>query len=298
MEPQPGFAVHEVGDVGEELECRFAHVMRPVQHQADLGQGQHRHHEGVVPHLVVILLGERDVLHAAVRGARHLAHRPLGPGVEPRHHGAVAGLFVSAGQGEERGHRVDVLRGALGLPRGEPGVDDVPHRLVTGLVVVLPDPVQTDAVGPFPPRPALGVDDPTVVQAEQELAGGVLDRDQVGGQAPDELPDFSPSRRTVPGPEATGCASPATPSVLLSCQQASIFLDLVGGEDYSQLIPAGRRLVRLAHPRSAFEAIRWSFAAPSGAVDSGARPRSAGPVRPGSSSAPGRPGDLRRGVGR
>jgi hypothetical protein len=52
-------------------------------------------------------------------------------------------------------------------------------------LVLLPQAVQAHAVGPLPVVPALGVDHPAIVQAKQELAGLVLDVDQVADQQGD-----------------------------------------------------------------------------------------------------------------
>ena len=74
----------------------------------------------------------------------------------------------------------------VGVPAAKRSRNQSQHDLaaarVAGLLVVLPDAVQADAVGPLPVVPALGVDDAAVVQAQQELAGAVLDLDQIADQ--------------------------------------------------------------------------------------------------------------------
>lgn len=111
MKPQPSLRVCQVLDMKQELTFGFLDVVWPVQYQADLGEGQDAHHEGIVPQLLFVLDQIGNMLEAALVRARHIVHRPLCPGVEV---GKVVCLlgFVKICCGKQRGHGVDVLGGA------------------------------------------------------------------------------------------------------------------------------------------------------------------------------------------
>jgi hypothetical protein len=63
----------------------------------------------------------------------------------------------------------------LVVPRGklvgEPLVDDAQRLFIAGLFHIAPHAEQADAMGPFPSVPALGVDDPSIVEMQQEFSG-------------------------------------------------------------------------------------------------------------------------------
>ena len=102
VEPQARLPVHQVLHVQQELIHRLFNVLRFVEQFADFRQRQHRHHQRVIPHLLMILFRQGDVLHATVIGARHLGHRPFRPAFQPRQPGRVFGLFITTGQRQER----------------------------------------------------------------------------------------------------------------------------------------------------------------------------------------------------
>ncbi|KAI6762167.1 hypothetical protein HG531_002720 [Fusarium graminearum] len=60
----------------------------------------------------------------------------------------------------------------------EPVLDDLEVFGFAGHLVVLPDAVETDAVGPFPVVPAFCVDDLAVGEGHEEFAGCVFDVDE------------------------------------------------------------------------------------------------------------------------
>ncbi|KAL5866535.1 hypothetical protein ACKVWC_011605 [Pyricularia oryzae] len=178
--------VEQVLEVDEELALGLGDVVRPVEHQADLGQRHHRHHQRVVPQLLVVHVVVCGVLHAAEARAAQVVVRPLCPRLQPGEVDGVARLFVDKGQSQEDGHGVDVFRGAAGgEPVAEPVLDDLETRLISGELVVLPYAVQTDAVRPLPVVPALGIDYAAVLEFEQEFSGRVLDVDHAIDQKPD-----------------------------------------------------------------------------------------------------------------
>ena len=115
----------------------------------------------------MVLLRQGHVLHAALLGARHLMHRPLRPALQPRQIRHPASLFKAVCQGQERGHRIDVFgRCPLGEAVGKPAVDDIAHLDIAGLLIILIDAVQTNAVGPLPAGPAFGIDHAPVIEAQ------------------------------------------------------------------------------------------------------------------------------------
>ena len=73
----------------------------------------------------------------------------------------------------------------------EPLLDDRERLAVAGLLIIAPHAEQADAMGPFPPGPALGVDDAPIVQMEQELARLVLDIDEIVHQPVDGVDDLA-----------------------------------------------------------------------------------------------------------
>jgi hypothetical protein len=171
----------------KELVLRFVDIFRAVQQEADLGQRQHAHHQRVVPDLLVVDAVVDDVLQPALAGAGHLVHYPFRPGVQIGYPDRVRRVFVQAGQRQERRDGVDVLgRRALLQPVGEPAGDDLERPGVSRDLPVLQQAIKTDAVGPFPAGPALGVDDASIVQPQQEFARGVGDADKVLGQPVDQ----------------------------------------------------------------------------------------------------------------
>src|SRR2546430_4574419 len=79
-------------------------------------------------------------------------------------------------QCQYRRHRVYVLRRCtVGEAVAEPVSDDLECPWVFGPFVELPDAIKTDAVGPLPVIPSLGVDDAAVGEPQQELTALVLD---------------------------------------------------------------------------------------------------------------------------
>ena len=180
MEPQAGFPIHQILHVQQELIHRFFHIFRTIQQFANFRQRQHGHHQRVIPHLLMVFLRQRDVLHAAVFGARHLIHRPFRPAVEPWQVRRITRLFIAIGQRQERRHGVDVFGGRpLGKTVCKPAVDNIAHRHIAGLLVVLINTVQPYAMRPFPACPSFGINDATIVQAQQKLAGFILDIHQI-----------------------------------------------------------------------------------------------------------------------
>ncbi|MNS42870.1 hypothetical protein D3C72_752620 [compost metagenome] len=126
----------------QELIHRLFHILRAIEQFAYFRQRQDSHHQRVVPHLLMILFRQGDVLHAAVRRARHVVHRPLCPALQPWQIGGVLRLLKAVRQSQERGHGIDVFGGrTFGKAVGKPAVDDVTHVAVTGLAVILPDAV-------------------------------------------------------------------------------------------------------------------------------------------------------------
>ena len=114
----------------------------------------------------MVLLRQSHVLHTALLGARHLVHRPLRPALQPRQIRHTAGLFKAVSQGQKRGHSIDVFgRCSLGEAVGKPAIDDITHLDIAGLLVILIDAVQPNAVGPLPAGPAFGIDHAPVIQA-------------------------------------------------------------------------------------------------------------------------------------
>ena len=114
----------------------------------------------------MVLLRQSHVLHTALLGARHLVHRPLRPALQPRQIRHTAGLFKAVSQGQKRGHSIDVFgRCPLGEAVGKPAIDDITHLDIAGLLVILIDAVQPNAVGPLPAGPAFGIDHAPVIQA-------------------------------------------------------------------------------------------------------------------------------------
>ena len=55
VEPQPRLPIHRVLYVEQELMNRLLDVLRLVQQLADFRQRQHRHHQRVIPHLLMVL---------------------------------------------------------------------------------------------------------------------------------------------------------------------------------------------------------------------------------------------------
>lgn len=161
--------VEEVLHVQQELALAFFDVVRAVEEEADLDQGQDRHHQRVVPELVRVGAQVGHVLHAAVGGAREVVHGPFRPRVQPGEVGWVAGLFVEVREGQEGGHCVDVFGGAFEEAVVEPGVHDVEGGRGACLLVVLEEAVEADAVRPFPVVPAFGVDDAAIGEFEKEV---------------------------------------------------------------------------------------------------------------------------------
>ena len=53
---------------------------------------------------------------------------------------------------------------------------------IAGLLEIAVHAEQADPVRPFPIVPALGVDHPAIVEAEQEFAGFILQIDEIGDQ--------------------------------------------------------------------------------------------------------------------
>jgi hypothetical protein len=68
---------------------------------------------------------------------------------------------------------------------------------VAGLLVILPDTVQTDAVRPLPARPAFGVDHAPVVQPQQKLARFVVNIDQIMRHLLNQRFQFIPGDKTL-----------------------------------------------------------------------------------------------------
>ena len=177
VEPQPGLPVHQVLHVQQELIHRLFNVFRFVEQLADFRQRQHRHHQRVIPHLLMVFFRQGDVLHPAVFRTRHLGHRPFRPAFQPRPPGLIFGLFVAISQRQERRHGIHVFGGrAFRKAVGKPAVDDV--SFVAGLAVILPDTVQANAVRPLPSGPAFSVVHAPVVQPQQKLTRFVVDIDQ------------------------------------------------------------------------------------------------------------------------
>ena len=177
----------------QELALGFLDIGRAIQQQADLGQRQHRHHQRVVPHLARILVIIDDVLEPAFLGLGQAIgrHQPFGPHVQIGDVARIGLIFIQIGQRDERGHRVDILgRRAFGKAILEPLLDDAQRLLVAGLLEIAPHAEQADAVGPFPPGPALGVDDAAIFQMEQEFACLGLDIDEIVHQPVDGFDDL------------------------------------------------------------------------------------------------------------
>lgn len=88
--------------------------------------------------------------------------------------------LIHTRQRQKRAHGVDIL-GCPTLREAvpEPVLDDFQGSGVIGELVVVPEAVEPDAVRPFPAGPAFGVDYTAVVEPEEELAGGVVDGDEV-----------------------------------------------------------------------------------------------------------------------
>ncbi len=167
VKPQAGLTVHQILHVQQKLIYRLLYVLRTIKQLADFRQRQNRHHQRVVPHLLMILFRQGDVLHAARLSARHFVHRPLRPAIEPGQIRGVARLFVAVSQGEKRRHGVDVFGGrAFGKAVGKPAINNVAHRRIAGLLVILINTVQADAVSPLPAVPPFGVDNASVVQPQ------------------------------------------------------------------------------------------------------------------------------------
>lgn len=120
------------------------------------------------------------MLHTTVICSLEVIHSPFSPGIEPRNVGPVAGLLVNASKREEDGHRVDILRGAAsGEPVAEPILYDLEAFGILRQLVVLPDSVQANTVGPLPVAPAFGIDYSAVFELEEELASLVFDVGEV-----------------------------------------------------------------------------------------------------------------------
>lgn len=122
----------------------------------------------------------RYMLHAAIVCSIKVIHRPFGPCIEPRNIGSVASLLVNASQCEENRHSVDILGGtASSKSIPEPVFNDPEAFGILRQLVVLPDSVEANAMGPLPVVPAFGVDDSAIVELEEEFAGFVCDVDEV-----------------------------------------------------------------------------------------------------------------------
>ncbi|MNI82591.1 hypothetical protein D3C73_1393190 [compost metagenome] len=107
-------------------------------------------------------------------------HRPLGPGIKPRQIRRIARFFIAIRQRQKRRHGIDVFsRRAFCKAVGKPAIDDIAHRFITGLLVILVHPVQADAVRPFPSSPPFGVNNASVVQSQQELTALIMNIDQI-----------------------------------------------------------------------------------------------------------------------
>ena len=139
----------------------------------------------------MVLFRQRDVLHSPMLRARHLMHRPLRPAIEPGQILRSPGLFVAPGQGQEWGHGINVLRGRpFGEAIGKPAVDNIAHRRVPSLLVVLMNTVQTYAMRPLPTGPPFGINDPPVVQPQQKRPRFIANIDQIMGHFLDQRLQF------------------------------------------------------------------------------------------------------------
>ncbi|MNI29995.1 hypothetical protein D3C73_838240 [compost metagenome] len=191
VEPDAGFAIGQILRVQQELVFGFLDIFRTVEQHADLGERQHAHHQRIIPHLLVIDAVVDDVLQAAFTGTRHFIHHPVSPAFQIGNESVVARVLVEIGERQERCDGVDVLgRSPFGQARLEPVIDDRKRIFVRGQLVILEQTIKTDAVGPFPTCPTLGVDDPAVFKAQEKFARFIFNIDQIIRQTIDQLTDF------------------------------------------------------------------------------------------------------------
>jgi len=200
MEPQPGRPVGEIFHVQHELPLRFLDIGWAAEQQADLGERHHRHHQRVVPELLIVGEVDDDVLETAFVGARQHVHRPFGPFGEQRMPAVVRAPLGKAGKREHRRHGIDRLGdGRLVEAAAEPVLDMAAHQRIAAALVHARQAVQPHALGPVPIVPALDVVAPALDHADQEFAAGILDADQAAHQRRHQRIDL---RGAVPRTEA------------------------------------------------------------------------------------------------
>lgn len=107
----------------------------------------------------------RYVLHSTIIGSLKVVHRPFGPGIEPCDVGPIPSLLVNASKSKENNHGIDVLGGATsGEPISEPIFYDLEASGILRQFVVFPDSVETNAMGPLPVVPALGINYSAIIE--------------------------------------------------------------------------------------------------------------------------------------
>ena len=125
MIEETGFGIEEIFNMDQQLLLRFHKILVPAQELSNFCEGENRHHQSIIPEILLMLVCVGNMLHAPKLGARELIHRPLRPGIQPRQIDRIFRFLVHVRQGKEDSHGIDILAcTSLRKPVSEPGFND------------------------------------------------------------------------------------------------------------------------------------------------------------------------------